>query len=142
METVDKASVVPVKPGAFVSGDPRANVSGRPKKVKRPYEAPADDGAPPALMDMRHVYLNQKEHDKTAGQDMMRELHKKDPKGFLSQMAAMEKEHRAAIREAEKRDAERVVGSGVSLGGTPDMGTGECLGLVEKLIGELVKSGG
>lgn len=96
--------------GGFKPGpDPR-----RVRTYKKPkeYVAPEDDGANAHLMDMRHVYLNVGRFDKTQGQETARQLLKKDPKGFMSQLVALEKEHRANVRAASGAGAD-----GVDVGG-------------------------
>ena len=115
--------------------------TGRPKKVLRDYVAPADDGAPQHLQDMRHAYLNQWRHDTTQAQEHARAFLVKDPKGFMSQMSALEKEHRT---ELERRPGAN--GSGDAPASEEiDIGTQKCVELCEKLILELsakAKNGG
>jgi hypothetical protein len=83
------------KPGTFQKGeDGRRH---RHSKAKS-FIAPEDDGAPQQLQDMRHVYLNPGQFDKTQGQVTARQLLKKDPRGFMVQLAALEKDHRLSLK--------------------------------------------
>lgn len=82
-----------------------------------------DDGAPAMLQDYRYVYLNSPRHDTTASHVALRKFLKSDFKGFMAQLAAMEKEHRAWKREKGKDDAVEA-----------DPGTRKCLDLAERLI--------
>ena len=80
-----------------------------------------DDGAPPLLMAMRHVFQNEKKFDKTTMERQARKYYNKDNRGFMTQMIAMEK---AMVAKAGNKDEERTV----------DMD--ECMALVERLLGE------
>ena len=59
---------------------------------------PAQDGATQHLQDMRHVYQNQSQHDTTQAQEHARAFLAKDPKGFMAQMTAMEKDRREEMK--------------------------------------------
>lgn len=113
LEVIDEPAVEKPgpKPGTFQPGPDLRRGSGG-KKSPREYTAPEDDGAAAHLMDMRHVYLNPGKFDKTQGQETARQLLKKDPRGFMSQLAALEKEHRANVRAASGAGAD-----GVDVGG-------------------------
>ena len=116
------------RPGTFVSGDPRGAKRGRPPKL---YVQPARDGAPQTLQDMRHVYLNSSRFDETTAHNTMRALFKKDPRGFMSQMNGMEKDHRETMAK------ERAVKEGVAEDGRKDVGAVKCLEMVERLLEEM-----
>lgn len=120
----------PVKPGSFKKGaDPRRHppeLAGKGTKKNRPlpeYVTLPDDGASPQLQDMRHVYMNVEGHDKTEGQRTQRAFKDGSPTAFQNAMTALEREHRLS--------------SGGSGPGAADVGTRECLELLDTLIGDL-----
>lgn len=132
------AEVLPVraeKPGDFKKGhDPRRSTT---PKAPKEYVAPEEDGANSHLMDMRHVYLNPSQFDKTQGHETARKLLRKDPKGFMAQLSAMEKEHRVSLREVREKEEAPAPKSSVGL---EDVGTESCLALCEAAIKKYLES--
>jgi hypothetical protein len=95
-ENPAEEKVEPAKnPGGFKKGhDPRRKYG----KGAKEFIPPEDDGAPQQLADMRHVYLNPTTYDVTQGQVTARQLLVKDPRGFMVQLAALEKDHRLSLK--------------------------------------------
>ena len=85
--------------------DPRRHdVNLEKKGIKKPldmglYVSPAEDGASSRLMVMRHVSMNPKRYDVTEEQKTCRKLKEKDPKGFLTLLDQMERDHGARGEE-------------------------------------------
>jgi len=95
------------------------------------YIPPPEDGAPPVLQDLRHVYINHACYDKTLGQKAARKFRKTDYKAFLTQLSALEKEHRNWLAmEAERERAKGVMEE-------MDLGTQRCLELAKKVLDEM-----
>lgn len=93
--------------GSLVDGAFKAGFDARRSKYGRKYKAGPilgpEDGAGIQLQEMRHVYLNPGYLDKTQGQKTYRLMLKRDPKGFMGQLAMLEKEHRLERGEARQR---------------------------------------
>ena len=115
-------------PGGFKKGDdPRRydlpNTKKGKAKPKRVEQSVPEDGAPADLQDMRWVYLNHKQYDKTNGHALMRSFLEKSPKDFLAAKGAAEAAHAARV----------------TVGGDVDAGSGRALGLCEEWLKELSK---
>lgn len=66
--------------------------------------------APKILRDMRHVFKHGRSKDKSDGQKQLRKVYEEDPKGFLSQLAALERQWMATSKDAKRgQEAERAV---------------------------------
>jgi hypothetical protein len=82
---------------------------------------------------MRLVYAQDESRDKTPGQKALRKLFSKSPKQFISQLAGLEKAHRAGASKergatSEQPDKKR------------DLGSERCKALIEELLERLAKT--
>jgi hypothetical protein len=97
--------------------------------VSRYFPLP-DDGAPAALVDMRHVWLNGKAHDATEAHRNARAFKDKDPKGFLQLMTEME----SAYKKEKRQEAAAGAGAEVV-----DVGTDKAIALAVEFLKECRK---
>lgn len=92
----------PRKPGTFRPGDPRINRDRGPR-------AKAGKGSS-LLRDMRRVYGNAPEKDRTEGERNCREWLKTDRKGFMAKLADLEKADASAKAAAKGAQAQPPAG--------------------------------
>lgn len=128
VESVEKP-VVQNRPGTFVSGDPRIHDIAKARKGQKKELPPeeyvgAPEGCTEAYRVMWHVAKNPAGYDKTHEEKMLRKYSVEQPGKFREQFVGMGRE------ETELK--EKRLGVVVS-----DIGTEKCLGLVEKLLGEM-----
>ena len=92
------------------------------------------------LADMRWVYGHKDEsRDVTQGREICRKLLKEDPQRFMTQLQAMEREHRAGgtKRESASAAAKAEEATAGSAANTADEGTVAVLELIDRLLGEV-----
>lgn len=97
-------------------------------KPRSEYCRPRDPSAPQALLDIWHVYNNDKSHDKTPAQKSTRLWMEKDPRGFRKEM----EESEADLHRSNQSDGSA---------SAPDKSTQECVALARALLVKL-KGGG
>jgi hypothetical protein len=97
-------------------------------KAREPasYVAPLEDGASQVLTDLRHAWLNGKQHDRTEGHRSARAFKDKDTRGFVAMMTDLEAAHKKKMRPTVE---EQVVAEA-------DEGTARCLSLIEEWLKE------
>lgn len=117
------------------TGDPRNGPTIQEQNAKKVKTAPVrsvlpEDGASQRLQDMRHVYLNDVSFDETEAHHSNRAWKLAAPRAFGETLMSMEKAHQAGTS------------AGALLSRGPDVGTAECVALVEKLIEGLTNGKG
>ncbi len=89
------------------------------------------------LADLRHVYRQPVETDKTEGHRMCRKFKDDDPKGFLKEIGLQERAHAAGKREVHAA-ANLLEGSDSSASEPEEVDEGEvrALDLIDRILGE------
>ena len=79
------------------------------------------------LRDMRHVYDEAAEADKTEGQKKQRAFLESNPREFMSQMSKLEGANQVRMEKVEEQKKE------------PDVGSAKCNQLIDRLLNEWEK---
>lgn len=93
------------------------------------------------LMDMRKVYEQEKEEDRTPGQRVLRGMLEKDPEKFIGRLGTMEAAHRSRVGVPAVAGVEKPKESGGenSPPGIVDEGTERVETLIERLLDQANK---